>query len=351
VKRLEWLAKNLLAVLIAALCWRPGRRAARQRALAPLKPGRVLLVRIDNRVGEALLTTPLIDALAAKGWVVDALVHPKVRRVLEGHPHLARIWNFEKNFKTLRALRAERFTVVVNCGNWEIESVTSAIVARLAGPHSLVLGPLKFPSGWLMDVPVAARVDTRSEARQRLHLVSSLTGELELARLSFRATAAQAQPPERPYCIINPGGRLGYRRVPSDIFAQAARAVTQLGLVPLVTWGPGEERLADEVVEAAGPQAVRAPPTDLDQLATLMRGATATICNNTGPMHLSVAVGCPTLAFFLRMEIDRWGHPFGPHRMVDLTPLIDAGRSCEALVAQAIAEVASAASRRAVTGQ
>lgn len=344
MKKVEWLAKNLLAMLVAALCWRPGRRQRRQLALSSCTSGRVLLVRIDNRVGEALLTTPLIDALAARGFTVEALVHPRVRRVLEGHPHLARIWNFSKDFKTLRLLRGERFTVVVNCGNWEIESVTSAIVARLAGPHGIVVGPANFPSGWLMDVPIVAREGARSEALQRLHLVSPLAGQRDHAPLSFRPVAKVSFAPQGRYCVINPGGRLGYRRVPTSVFAQAARVVAQLGVIPLVTWGPGEEALADEVVAAGGANALRAPATDLDQLASLMHGAVATICNNTGPMHLSVAVGCPTLAFFLRMQIDRWGHAYQPHQMVDLTELIEAGRSTDELVSRAVGDVVSSAS-------
>jgi hypothetical protein len=36
-------------------------------------------------------------------------------------------------------------------------------------------------------------------------------------------------------------------------------------------------------------------------------------------MHLAVAVGTPTLALFLKMELARWGHDHPPHRMVDLT--------------------------------
>lgn len=299
----------------------------------------MLLVRIDNRVGEALLTTPLIDALTARGFTVEALLHPRVRRVLEGHPHLARIWNFRKDFKTLRLLRGERFALVVNCGNWEIESVTSAIVARLSGPASIVVGPANFPSGWLMDVPITAREGARSEALQRLHLVSPLVGVRDRAPLSFRPVPPISFAPQTRYCVINPGGRLGYRRVPTSVFAQVARAVAALGVIPLVTWGPGEESLADEVVAAGGTSAARAPATDLDQLAALMHGAVATICNNTGPMHLSVAVGCPTLAFFLRMPIDRWGHAYPPHQMVDLTSLIDAGRSTDELVSRVVGEI------------
>ena len=51
----------------------------------------MLLVRIDNRVGEALLTTPLLSALAERrpDLEVDLLVHPRCVRVLDGVPGVA----------------------------------------------------------------------------------------------------------------------------------------------------------------------------------------------------------------------------------------------------------------------
>jgi ADP-heptose:LPS heptosyltransferase len=129
--------------------------------------------------------------------------------------------------------------------------------------------------------------------------------------------------------VLNPGGRLGERRIPASAFAAAGRALEGAGRRPIVTWGPGERGLAEEIAGAC-PGAVLAPPTDLDELAALMSACGMTVCNNTGPMHLSVAVGAATLAFFLRIDVERWGHPFAPHRMVDLTPLAgDEGRLAE----------------------
>lgn len=338
VKRLEWLGKVLLAMAVAVAAWRPGRR---RRARARLSDARrVLLVRVDNRVGEALLSTPVIERLAGRGLEVHALVHPKVRRVLEGHPRVARLWDYAPRLSVLRALRAERFDAVVNCGNWDTESVTSAVVARLAAGAGAVLGPANFPSGWLMDVPVAPLPGTRSEAEQRAHLASPLAPSAGPARLSFRPTAP-FHVVEGRYAVVNPGGRLGARRVPPGLFAAAARALQARGVTPLVTWGPGEEALADEVC-AACEGAVRAPPTNLDQLAALMRGAALAVTNNTGPMHLSVAVGCPTLAFFLRMELERWGHACAPHQMLDLTPVVDGGGDATPLVERAVEELLGA---------
>ena len=290
----------------------------------------MLLVRIDNRVGEALLTTPLMDLLSGAGHEVHVLTHPKVRRVFEGHPHVMRVWDYRPRREVLAALRAQRFDVVINCGNWDLESVTSAVVARLAGGPSVILGPANFPSGWLMDVPVVSLPGTRSEPAQRRHLASPLISSSAPVRLSFRST-----PPfevvAAPYAVVNPGGRLGFRRVVPERFAEAAAALLEEGVTPVVTWGPGEEALVDAVC-AACPGAVRAPATSLEQLASLMRGAKVTVCNNTGPMHLAVAVGCPTLALFLHMEVERWGHPYAPHHMLDLTAVADPSRAVRAAI-------------------
>lgn len=320
--------KVCLAMALSIVWWRS------RRAVKSGTKQRVLLVRIDNRVGEALLTTPLIDALAGAGHEVHLLTHPKMRRVLDGHPRLAKLHDYSAKWSVLSALRREQFDVVINCGNWDLESVTSALVARACGGNakSVVVGPANFPSGWLMDVSVDALASERSEAVQRRHLGSPLVAMSGPAKLSFRETA-EFKVVDGAYAVVNPGGRLGFRRVAPERFAAGARALLERGITPVVTWGPGEEALVDEVVKLA-PGAVRAPATTIDQLASLMRGANVTLCNNTGPMHLAVAVGCPTVALFLHMEVARWGHAYEPHQMVDLTNATDADQMVRAAVGE-----------------
>lgn len=332
MKFLERIAKVVLAMVMAALLWRPGRRSRAARSLVAPGRRRVLVVRIDNRVGEALLTTPLFDALAAAGHEVHLLTHPKMRRVLAGHPSVTKIHDWERRLSVLSALRSERFDVVINCGNWAEPAVTSSLVSRLI--NGVVVGPENFPSGWLMDVPVTPRADTQSEFIQRAHLGSPLVKVVDQPRLSFKPTEPFSVTSGR-YAVINPGGRLGWRRVPPERFADAARSLAKRGVTPVVTWGPGEEALVDAVCAACA-EAVRAPPTTIDQLASLMRGAVVTVCNNTGPMHLSVAVGCKTLALFLHMDVARWGHDYAPHQMVDLTHVTDATARIDAAVESAV---------------
>jgi ADP-heptose:LPS heptosyltransferase len=339
LKRLEVFAKLLLATLAAALLYRPRFWQRADRALGRRR--KVLLVRIDARVGEALLTTPLLAALRALPHPpeVHVLVHQKVARVLRDHPLIDRLSAFDRRALFLgpwapgiRALRRERYDVVVDCGNWEAPSVTSALVSRLIGTRAAVLGPALPPVGWLRTHPVRPLPDTRSEAAQRLHLLSPLTPPATDAALSFRKPAPSVAVQKLisgmgtgTFAVVNPGGRLGWRRVPLEAFGAAARALVEAGIRPVITYGPGEEELAYRVNELA-PGSLLPPPTTLDDLAGLMQAARLTVCNNTGPMHLSVAVGTPTLGLFLRMEVERWGHPRAPHRMFDLTPILDQDR-------------------------
>src|SRR5262249_39358541 len=176
------------------------------------------------------------------------------------------------------------------------------------------------------DLQVRPLPGTRSELRQRLHLLAPLEAEDADALPTFRVPRVDgalapllAEVHQSPHAVLVPGGRLGWRRVSPEVFAEAARALVAGGRQVVVAWGPGEETLAGEVTRSAN-GARLAPPTDLDGLAALLAAAGCTVCNNSGPMHLSVAVGAPTLALFLRMDAERWGYAEPPNRVLDLPP-------------------------------
>lgn len=354
-KRVELWAKLTLALVASVLLWRPGRRRPPGSVLPA--PRKILLVRPDNRVGEALLTTPLLQtlkALPSPAPQVHVLVHSKVARALAGHPAADAILAFDRRrlwmgplAPGIRALRRERYDTVVDCANWDAPSVTSALISRLVGPQAVVIGPQVWPVSLLHSVSVPARTDTRREATQRAHLLAPLVRGPIVDTLSFREPtltdsfrAYLQREVNAPSAVVNPGGRLGWRRIPPEAFAAAARALLAAGRVPIVTWGPGEEGLAQAVVQGASGSRI-APPTNLDELAALMRTAGLTVTNNTGPMHLSVAVGAPTLGLFFRIDMERWGHPYPPHRMVDLTPFADSGSQLEERVFEEVRSFAA----------
>ena len=65
------------------------------------------------------------------------------------------------------------------------------------------------------------------------------------------------------------------------------------------------------VASAAGPGVQPAPPTDLDQLVTLLAGARVVIGGDTGPVHLAASLGVPTVGVYTVTDWRRNG-PLGP---------------------------------------
>ena len=77
-----------------------------------------------------------------------------------------------------------------------------------------------------------------------------------------------------------------------------ARGLRDQGLRPIVSWGPGEETLADRVVAASGGAAIRSFPTTLPGFVELARRARLVLAGDTGPLHLACAVGTPVVGLF-----------------------------------------------------
>ena len=83
------------------------------------------------------------------------------------------------------------------------------------------------------------------------------------------------------------------------------------GLLPVVLWGPGEEALAQRIVDSSAGVAVPAPPTRVADILALARRARLMVSGDTGPLHLAGAVGTPLVAIFGPTDPARNG-PWNP---------------------------------------
>jgi ADP-heptose:LPS heptosyltransferase len=98
-----------------------------------------------------------------------------------------------------------------------------------------------------------------------------------------------------------------------------ARAVVQAGYDVVLTGGPDETTLADQVAEQAGlpHRAVLAGRTGLDRLAAQVAAARLVLCGDTGVAHLASAFRTPSVVLFGPVSPSRWGPPpDGPHVMI-----------------------------------
>jgi heptosyltransferase-1 len=115
--------------------------------------------------------------------------------------------------------------------------------------------------------------------------------------------------------ILNPGGGWPEKLWAAESFGALARGLRDRGLRALVSWGPGEEPLADRVAAASGGAAARCFPTTLRAFVELARRARLVVAADTGPLHLACAVGTPVVALFGPTDPARNG-PFAPADIV-----------------------------------
>ncbi|MEN0578234.1 glycosyltransferase family 9 protein [Phytobacter palmae] len=92
------------------------RRYRHKAVRAPFNPQSVkhlLLLRLDDKIGDMVVTTGCAQALAAKGYRVSVLTGPVCKQILAGADYLEKVHLYKPRM-SLAALQAERFDAVID---------------------------------------------------------------------------------------------------------------------------------------------------------------------------------------------------------------------------------------------
>lgn len=102
----------------------------------------------------------------------------------------------------------------------------------------------------------------------------------------------------RPVVTLSPGAVGAGKAWPPGHYAELARALTQDGASVWVLGGPSETATARQIAEAGGAQVRDLTGTDLRNAILALAAADAAVTNDSGLMHISAAIGTPTVAIF-----------------------------------------------------
>ena len=310
---------------------------------------RILIVKLGS-IGDIVHTLPALAALregfpeAEISWVVER----NLSEILRDNPILDRLIEVDTKAlrrglmsgETLRAprqqlrrLRASAFDVALDFQGL----LKSASIARLSGARRVYgysRAGLREPAS---SIFLSKRVSVPKQThviRKGLLLVEGALGipvPSEPERYSFPIavdprdeTAAReaANGAGGNYAILNPGGGWPTKLWSADRFGKLADALwSSYGLRSLVTYGPGEEELADSVRRAS--QLGKAQPVSLSLKAfySLAKGARVYVGGDTGPTHIAVAAGTPIVGLFGPTEWWRNGSPRAEDVCVERTDI------------------------------
>ena len=102
----------------------------------------------------------------------------------------------------------------------------------------------------------------------------------------------------KPLVVMAPGTNWDTKQWQRDGFAEVARHFLQKAFAVVLIGSDGERALGEEIAKLAPGAIDLAGETTLSELAALIRRATICVANNSGPMHLAVALDRPVVSVF-----------------------------------------------------
>ena len=304
--------------------------SAEDPSALPPSPRSAVLVIQTAFLGDVVLTTPLLTALAGRHGPVDVVLTPAAGPLLEGHPAVREVIRYDKKGRDaglagLRrlaaALRARRYArAYLPHRSWR--SAALALLARVPERTGFADSPAS-----ITYTTRVARARTGHEVERLLALTGRPGGSAPPVSLALTAEDAAAagrwlagRGVPRGFTAIAPGSIWGTKRWPY----YPALAASLEG--PLVVIGGTEDAgLAEEVVAAAPGRAWSAAgELSLRQSAAVIERARVLVTNDSAPLHLATAVGTPVVAIF-GPTVPEQG--FGPRGARDLA-LGHAGLRC-----------------------
>lgn len=310
---------------------------------------RILIVKLGS-IGDIVHTLPALAALrqgfpeAEISWVVER----NLSEILRDNPLLDRLIEVDTKAlrrglmsgETLRAprqqlrrLRASAFDVALDFQGL----LKSASIARLSGARR-VFG---YSRAGLREPASSIFLSKRISVPKQVHVIRKglllvegalgITVPNDAEQFSFpinvsdadeAAAREAANTASDNFAILNPGGGWPTKLWSADRFGKLADALwSSYGLTSLVTYGPGEESLAEAVRQSSETGKARPVDLSLKSFYSLAKKARVYVGGDTGPTHLAVAAGAPIVGLFGPTEWWRNGSPRADDVCVERTDI------------------------------
>ena len=112
------------------------------------------------------------------------------------------------------------------------------------------------------------------------------------------------------YAILNPGGGWPTKLWSPERFGELVDQIWDThGIQSLISYGPGENELAERVLDSSRSGKARAVTLSLRGFYSLAKRAEVYVGGDTGPTHIAVAAGTPVVGLFGPTEWWRNGSP------------------------------------------
>jgi len=282
------------------------------RPLADLDLGhvrRVLLIS-NTALGDTLFSTPAIRALKERfpAWELEVLAHRVFGVLLAHNPHVARLFTYpgrnRRLFALARDLRLRAYDLVIILHGNDLEAT---LLAQLTG-SSYIVGSAKSPLAFAYSATVAPTDPFEHAIERRLNYVRLLGADTANKRMDLflppgetdRAAAILtknfgALPPR--LMAFHPTGSDPYKWWPAASFIELGNFLYESYHAPLLIISGRADREQAEAIAAqlSGPTLVTGGRSPLVTVAALLSHCRLLVANDSGPLHMGLALRVPTI--------------------------------------------------------
>jgi lipopolysaccharide heptosyltransferase I len=302
----------------------------------PAVPRRIAIIK-PSALGDILNALPVLSALRRQfpeahiAWIINQ----GYATLLAPHPDLNELVPFDRSslrggwfsgsvafVRFLRHLRRQRFDLAI-----DLQGLLRSGLMTLAtgAPVRLGLATAREGARWCYTLRIDD-IDGVGHAVDRCWRVAEALQADETKRFDLPVAAAagawaferlRALP--RPWIAVGPGARWRTKRWPPEHFAALVRrAQEHVGGTAIFIGAPDEAEVSRQVAAGlTGATCDLTGRTTLPQLAAVLAEVDVLVANDTGPLHLAVALGRPVVAPYTCTQVALNG-PYGQfHRAVE----------------------------------
>ena len=276
----------------------------------------ILIINV-NWIGDVLFTTPFIRSLreAYPESYIACLLHPRCVEMLQANPRIDEIILYDEEyehrgfwgkFRLIREIGKRRFDTAFILHR----SFTKALIAYLAGIKERIGYPTKKRSFLLTK--------SAEEPGHEAHKVEYFLNVARSAGIRVLDNSYEffINKKDRDFVsdflrknglrdedllvMLCPGGNWEPKRWPTENFAGLADAlIDKYGAKIIIAGANKDGLLAEDIrLKMKGKPFIACGKTTLKELGALFERAGLVVANDTGPMHIAVAMKAPVIALF-----------------------------------------------------
>jgi len=270
---------------------------------------RVLLIN-STALGDLLFSTPAIRALKERfpPWELDILVQPGLKALIQHDPQISHSFVFPgRNLRLLqlaRELRHRNYDLVIILHGNDPEA---SLLAWLSG-SPFIIGSSRSPLNFAYSYSVASSGPYEHAIEKRLNFVRPLGIEVGGKRMAIFLPDDVKKKTDRiltkyfgtfPAMLtaLHPGGSAAYKHWPLDNFVTLGKFLKQAYNAQfLIISSTAERNLAQSLAEQIkAPALVTNGNYDLLTVSALLSQCHLFIGNDSGPLHLALALQTPSI--------------------------------------------------------